>query len=95
MTWRTYATCGEDQPPCDTFRGNTIEDGGNATLQIMARQANGASGLITSSTDQAQLPVGAFSLRYNAANGMAYLDPSPRRGDPLCGPTTPASACPY
>lgn len=34
VTYRTYRTCGDDSPPCDTVKGNTIYDGGRITMRI-------------------------------------------------------------
>ena len=93
MTWRTYATCGSQPPPCDTFRGNGIEVGGHATLRIITYKPNAASGRVTSSTDQAHLPVGPFTFRLNPATDTADLSPSPRGKFPLCGPKAPSSLC--
>jgi hypothetical protein len=94
MLWRTYKTCGTDPPPCDTFRGNTIDSGGHATLLVTKYATETASGRVITSTDQAELPIGQFSLRL-AANGMMTLSPWAGSHYPLCGPNTPNSACPY
>jgi len=93
MLWRTYNTCGTDPPPCDTFRGNVIDDGGHATLIITKHGTGTASGRITASTDPV-LRVGSFSLR-SAPNAMLTLSPWPGSHYRLCGPKTPNSACPY
>jgi len=95
LTWRTYRTCGQDPPPCDTIRGRETIDGGQAKLRIVAYTGTTASGRVISSSDQEQFPVGPFSLRLDGATGMAHLNPSPRGDDALCGPKTAASACPY
>ena len=94
MLWRTYRTCGTDPPPCDTFRGNAIDSGGHATLLITEQTAATASGRVSASTDPADLPIGPFSLR-SAPNAMLTLSPWPGSDYRLCGPKTPASACPY
>jgi len=94
LLWRTYSTCGTDPPPCDTFRGNTVDSGGHATLLITKNSGTSATGQIVTSTDPAQLPAGPFSVR-SAPHGMLMMNPSPRGDSPLCGPKTPVSACPY
>ena len=93
MMWRTYNTCGTDPPPCDTFRGNVIDDGGVQTLVITKHGTGTASGRVTASTDPV-LRVGSFSLR-SAPNATLTLSPWPGSHYRLCGPKTPNSACPY
>jgi hypothetical protein len=92
VRWRTYRTCGEDPTPCDTFKGDTIIDGGRATIRLAARGPTTASGRVVSSTDPADLPLGSVTLRFDPSKDVIHSRLS--LGRPvLCGPHAAALLC--
>ncbi|HEX9315983.1 MAG TPA: hypothetical protein VGA71_11330 [Actinomycetota bacterium] len=94
LTWRTYTTCGQDPPPCDTTIGNEIFDGGGATVFLASITAAGASGRVVSSNTPDLFPVGPLTVRLDTASDLLYLSPTPFGQDvPLCGPKAAAGAC--
>jgi hypothetical protein len=94
LTWRTYTTCGQDPPPCDTTIGNEIFDGGDATLFLATISAAGASGRVVTSNTPDPFPVGPLTVRLDTATDLLYLSPTPFGQDvPLCGPKAAAGAC--
>ncbi len=93
ITWRTYAVCGEDPPPCDTFRGGEIVDGGTATGIFTDIDRTTASGRVLTSTDPAGLPVGPITLRFDPGHDVLSMRPSPRGPSPLCGPHPVSVVC--
>jgi hypothetical protein len=94
LTWRTYTTCGQDPPPCDTTIGNEIFDGGDATVFLATISAVGASGRVVTSNTPDLFPVGPLTVRLDTATDLLYLSPTPFGQDvPLCGPKAAAGAC--
>ena len=94
LTWRTYTTCGQDPPPCDTTIGNEIFDGGDATVFLTSLSAASASGRVVSSNAPDLFPVGPVTVRLDTAADLLYLSPTPFGQDvPLCGPKAAPGAC--
>jgi hypothetical protein len=94
LTWRTYATCGQDPPPCDTTIGNEIFDGGAATVFLASIGPASASGRVVSSNTPDPFPVGPLTVRLDTATDLLYLSPTPFGQDvALCGPKAAAGAC--
>jgi hypothetical protein len=100
LTFRTYATCPEDPPPCDTFSGHSIIDGGNATLILSSTGPTTASGRVLTTTAPTAFPVGRLVAQLDTVNGLLYLSPSdseyfplfPSGEFPLCGASSPSEA---
>lgn len=88
-SWRTYATCGQDPPPCDTFSGNVIDDGGHATFTVTALSAATATGQVLASADPHSAPVGPMTMTLDLANHLLYWSDFP--GVAFCGPETTAT----
>jgi len=94
LTWRTYANCGQDPPPCDTTIGNEIFDGGAATVFLASIGPDNASGRVISSNTPDPFPVGPLTVRLDTATNLLYLSPTPFGQDvALCGPKAAAGAC--
>lgn len=92
MSWRTYRTCGEDPPPCDTFEGNTIRVGGQATIRLTTTGPTTASGRVVTSSDPADLPLGPVRLRFDPNGDVIHSRLS--LGRPvLCGPHAAVTRC--
>lgn len=70
--WRTYSTCGQDPPPCDTFAGNVIEDGGHATFTVTAATATTANVQVLASTDRKEVPLGSSTMTLDLQNQLLY-----------------------
>lgn len=87
-SWRTYATCGQDPPPCDTFSGDVIDDGGHATFTVTALSATTASGKVVASADPHSAPVGPMTMTLDPANRLLYWSDFP--GVAFCAPETTA-----
>lgn len=81
--WRTYATCGQDPPPCDTFSGNLITDGGHATLTVTAAGPTVANVQILDSTDTKNVPLGSTTMTFDFAHRLVYWADWP--GTAFCG----------
>jgi hypothetical protein len=54
-SWRTYRFCSDGPPPCDTFAGNTIVDGGQGSLAFSGVFGSSAVGGVAGSTDPSGL----------------------------------------
>ncbi len=82
-SWRIYKWCSDDPtPPCDERAGDTIINGGRATLIFTSLKGSTAVGRVNSSTDARVLPNGPVSITIQPYE-MARLDPP---GVTLCGP---------
>jgi hypothetical protein len=88
LSMRTFRTCGQEPPPCDTFSGNEILDGSVATGQITAVSGEAASAVVTHTTDQALTPTGDITLTLDPASDTITADDVS-----YCGPSAPAGAC--
>ena len=98
LGWRTYTTCGPQQPPpCDTINGNEIIDGGHATFELTSVNGTTATGHTVSSDDPASLPVGSnVTAVVDTQHNLLYLTPWPGQQTPFCGPsaeTTTPNPC--
>lgn len=90
--WRTYATCGQDPPPCDTFSGNLIIDGGHATFTVTATSPTTATGQVEVTTDAKTAPVGPMTMTLDPAHHLLYWSDVPATA--FCGPqSAPDSPC--
>ena len=85
-SWRTYAVCGDDPPPCDTFRGNEIISGGAATIRFMGAMGDTTDGTVTSSTAPDLLPRGPVTLALQPYDMAVLYWNSGSRSLTLCGP---------
>lgn len=88
MSMRTYRTCGQEPPPCDTFSGNTITDGDIATGRLTSVSGEVAIGQVIHSTDQTDTPAGRITMTLNPAT-----DTLSARNVSFCGPDAPAGNC--
>jgi len=62
-SWRVYKWCSDDPaPPCDERAGDTIINGGRATLIFTSLKGSTAVGRVSSSTDGRVLPNGPVSI---------------------------------
>jgi hypothetical protein len=94
LSWRTYANCGQDPPPCDTTIGNQIFNGADATVFLTSVGPTSASGRVLTSNTPDSLPVGGLSVRLDSGADLLYLTPNPFGPDAaLCGPKAAAGAC--
>jgi hypothetical protein len=93
LFWRTYQTCGEDPPPCDTFAGNSILSGGHATLRLTLALGTTTSGRILSTTDPVHFPIGPLTARLDLRKHELFLSPSPTGDFPFCGQNAPVTDC--
>ena len=89
LNWRTYATCGQQAPPCDIFSGNDIVDGGFAAFTISA-SGDTASGRVLTSSVPAQVPLGPFTARLDQERDLLQPSFPLFHGSPLCGPRADA-----
>lgn len=91
VIYRTYRTCGDDSPPCDTVKGNTIYDGGRITMRITrvvtAHHTTTAAATVLTSTEP-DFPVG--STQSLLLDGD-IIDLG--RGFTFCDDKAPAGAC--
>jgi hypothetical protein len=85
---RTYRTCGQDPPPCDTFSGNTITDGDVATGQLASVSGEVATGQVTHTTDPPDSPAGPITMTLDPAT-----DTISTRDVSYCGPSAPTGNC--
>jgi hypothetical protein len=81
--WRTYRTCGQDPPPCETWTGNIINDGGHATFHLTSVTGTEAQGTVDISTDPSRLPAGPLHLTL-APNDLLVIN---GQQPGLCGST--------
>jgi hypothetical protein len=88
MGERTYRTCGQDPPPCDTFSGNTITDGDVAAGQLTSVSGEVATGEVTHTTDSADSPTGPITMTLDPAT-----DTISAGNVSFCGPSAPAGTC--
>jgi hypothetical protein len=86
--WRTYRTCGQDAPPCDTWTGNVITDGGHATFHLTTVTGNEAKGIVDLSSDPAFLAVGPLTLSLTPDDLLVINGRQPG----LCGTTVARQA---
>jgi hypothetical protein len=87
MTWRTYRVCGTDPPPCDTFSGNEIIDGGHATVVLRSTSSTTAAGRVITTTDPATMAIGPISVRVDPVHDKLFV--SATGGLAFCGPHAP------
>jgi hypothetical protein len=88
MEMRTYRTCGQDPPPCDTFSGNTITSGDVATGRLTQVSGEVATGTVTHTTDPADTPAGPITMTLDPANDTIFA-----RNVSFCGPGAPSGNC--
>ena len=94
LTWRTYKTCGQDPPPCDSMSGNTITAGGRATILVTAIGDDTARGQVLTSTDPADFPPGPLKARLDPHADVVFFSPFPGGPhDPVCGPRAKSDVC--
>lgn len=93
LSWRTYRTCGEDPPPCDTIRPGHIEVGGRGSLKLEADSQIRAHGQIITTTVPETFPTGPVFVRLDGKSDLLFLDPSPNKSFPFCGPEAAPAAC--
>ncbi len=85
-SWRTYAMCGDDPPPCDTFSGNEIINGGNATIRFMQANGDTTDGTVTTSTAPDLLARGPVTLALQPYDTAVLWWNNGSRSLTLCGP---------
>lgn len=88
MGARTFRTCGQDPPPCDTFSGNTIIDGDVATGQLTSVSGEVATGDVTHTIDSADSPTGPITMTLDLATDTISV-----RNVSFCGPNAPSGNC--
>lgn len=88
LSARTYRTCGQDPPPCDTFSGNTITAGDVATGKLTSVSGEVATGEVTHTTDSADTPDGRITMTLDPTT-----DTISARNVSFCGPGAPAGNC--
>lgn len=93
MNWRTYRVCGQQAPPCDTWVGNVITDGGHATFGLQATDPQTATGIVLSTTDPSVLPLGPIHASVDETNDLVFLEPFPGANAPFCGPRANDPRC--
>ena len=93
MNWRTYRVCGQDAPPCDTWVGNVITDGGHGTFALHATGPQTAAGTVLTTSDAATLPLGPISASLDEKNDLLFLVPFPGSSAPFCGPRANDPRC--
>ncbi len=93
LVWRTYRDCSTDAPPCDTFQGSDIIDGGHATLTLASVDAPQTTGQILTSTVPEQVPIGPATARFDPVHDELYLSPSTALNERFCGPNAPTNDC--
>ena len=95
MDWRVYTTCGTGvRPLCDIFSGNEILDGGHATLLLNATGPTSANGEVLSTSDPADVPLGAFTARIDPVRDLLYPSFPLYAKYPLCGQKAEAMSVP-
>lgn len=85
---RTYKVCGQDPPPCDTFSGNSIQDGDVASGQLSTLSGDSATGEVTQTTDQIDTPEGQVIMALDPQTNIITAG-----GSTYCGPLASAGAC--
>ncbi len=93
MNWRTYRVCGQDAPPCDTWVGNVITDGGHATFRLQATGPQTAAGTVLTTSDASTLPLGPINATLGEKGDLVYLVPFPGANMPFCGPRANDPRC--
>jgi hypothetical protein len=95
LSARTYRTCGQDPPPCDTFSGNKIINGDNASGQFTSVSGEIASGSVTHSTDPADTPTGPITVTLNPSTDTinAHIGSPNSPATIFCGPSAAAGQC--
>jgi hypothetical protein len=88
MGARTFRTCGQDPPPCDTLSGNTITDGNVASGQLTSVSGEVATGTVTRTTDSADSPTGPVTMTLDLADDTISV-----RNVSFCGPNAPSGTC--
>lgn len=88
MEMRTYRTCGQDPPPCDTFSGNTITSGDVATGQLTSASGEVATGEVAHTTDPTDTPAGPIRMTLDPAT-----DTISANNISFCGANAPSGNC--
>ena len=96
--YRTYRTCGQDAPPCDTLHTDThvIDSGGFVTGRITAGATPRWSGVISGASEPGSWPVGDITVSYDASTDSLHIQPASgnfQQGVVVCGPNAPESFC--
>ncbi len=95
LSERTYRTCGQDPPPCDTLSGNEIINGDNASGQLTSVSGEIASGSVGQSTDPADTPAGPITVTLDPSTDTisAHIGSAGTPATIFCGPSAPAGEC--
>ncbi|MFC1415451.1 hypothetical protein [Streptacidiphilus cavernicola] len=88
MELRTYVSCTDNPPPCDTDTNAQITDGAHALGTLRTVSGTVASGVISTTNDAPQMPTGPVTFTLDTTNdAINALNLN------WCGPNAPVGIC--
>jgi hypothetical protein len=88
MVERTYVSCADSPPPCDTDTNAQITDGAQALGTLHAVSGTVATGVISTTNDAPLMPTGPVTFTLDTTNdAINALNLN------WCGPNAPTGIC--